>query len=146
MEATFQGRALLIGSLALSRVCYVASLVPMPLWVHAVLAKLIFPFLWRGKQDLVAQGVVTKPQPTGGSSVVDIKLKVASLLVQWVRRFASSLSGWVTFFSYLVSVQFHATVDAVLGNSSALYSGLPPPLLLLSCLAVCWQEVEGSYS
>ena len=45
---SFQGRPLVIGSLALSRVWYVASLVSMPLWVHAELAKMIFPFFSEG--------------------------------------------------------------------------------------------------
>ena len=70
------------------------------------LAKLIFPFFWKGKRDLMARVVVTQPPTAGGFSVVDIKLKVASLLVQWLLRYASSPSGWVTLFSYWVSVQF----------------------------------------
>ena len=82
--SSFWGRALVIGSLALSRIWYVASLVYMPVWVHAELAKLIFPFFWKGKQDLVARVVVTQPPTAGDFSVVDIKLKVASQLVQWV--------------------------------------------------------------
>ena len=81
LALSFRGRALVIGSLALSRIWYVASLVHMPLWVHAELAKLIFPFFWKVKRDLVARVVVTQPPNAGGFSVVDIKLKVASLLV-----------------------------------------------------------------
>ena len=100
---SFWGRALVINALALSRVWYVASLIHTPLWVHAELATLVFPFFWKGKRDLVARVVVTQPPTAGGFSVVDSRLKVASLLVQWVRRFASSPSGWVGFrsFSYL---------------------------------------------
>ena len=45
---SFRGRALVIGSLTLSRIWYVASLVHMPLWVHAELAKLIFRFSGSG--------------------------------------------------------------------------------------------------
>ena len=132
---SFRGRALLIGSLALSRICYVASLIHIPLWVHAELARLIFPFFWKGKPDLVAREVVTQPPTAGGFSVVDIKLKVSSLLVQWIRRYASSPSSWVTIFSFWFSNQFHATIDAVLTNPSAYYSGLLPSLL--SCLVIC---------
>ena len=46
--------------------------------------------------------MVTQPPAAGGFSVVDIKLKVASPLVQWIRRYASSPPGWVTFFSFRV--------------------------------------------
>ena len=141
---SFRGRALVIGSLALSRIWYVASLIHMPLWVHAELARLIFPFFWKGKPDLVAREVLTQPPTAGGFSVVDIKSKVSSLLVQWIWRYASSPSGWVTIFSFWFSNQFHATIDAVLANPSAYYSGLLPPCYRAWLSA--WREVEGSYS
>ena len=44
----------------------------MPVWVHAELAKLILPFSWKGKRDLVARILVTQPPFVGGFSVVDI--------------------------------------------------------------------------
>ena len=77
----------MINALALSRVWYVASLIHMPGWVHSELSKLIFEFFWKGKPDLVARVVVTQPTAAGGFSVVDIKSKVFSLLVQWVSTF-----------------------------------------------------------
>ena len=141
---SFRNRALVIGSLGLSRIWYVASLIHMPVWVHAELARLIFPFFWKGKPDLVAREVVTQHPTAGGFSVVDINLKVSSLLVQWIRRYASSPSGWVTIFSFWFSNQFHATIDAVLPNPSAYYSGLLPPFY--RALLSAWREVEGSYS
>ena len=141
---SFPGRALVIGSLALPRICYVVSLIHMLLWVHAELARLIFPFFWKGKPDLVAREVVTQPPTAGGFSVVDKKLQVSSLLVQWIRRYASSPSGWVTIFSFCFSNQFHATIDAVLANPWAYYSGLLPPFY--HALLSAWREVEGSYS
>ena len=136
---SFRGRALVIGSLALSRIWYVASLIHMPLWVHAELARLIFPFFWKGNPDLVAREVVTQPPTAGGFSVVDIKFKVSPLLVQWIRRYASSPSSWVTILSCWFFNQFHATMDAVLANPSAYFAPL------LSCLVICL-PVEGSYS
>ena len=44
----------------------------------------------------------------------------------------------MTFFSYWVSLQFHATIDAVLANPSAFHSGLlpPPPSIEPCCLLV----------
>ena len=149
MEATclvVSGRAFVIGSLALSRIWYVAFLVHMPLWVHGKLTKLIFLFFLKdkGRRDLVAWVVVTQPPTAGGFSVVDKKLKVPPLLVQWVQHYASSPSGWVTFFSYWVSVQFHATTDAVLANPSAFHCGLLPSFYC--ALLFGWWEFEGSYS
>jgi len=53
-------------------------------------------------------------------------------------------SGWVTIFSFWFSNQFLATIDAVLANPSAYYSGLLPPFY--RALLSAWWEVEGSYS
>ena len=49
----------------------------------------------------MARVVVSQPTAAGGFSVVDIKSKVFPLLVQWVRRFSSSPSGWVSFFFHI---------------------------------------------
>ena len=88
--------------------------------------------------------VVTQPPTAVGFFVVDMKLKIASLLVQWVWHFASSPSGWVAFFSYWVSVHFHTSVDAVLPNPSAFHSAHLPTFY--HALLSAWWKVEGSYS
>lgn len=51
---SFQGRALVINTLVLSQVWYVASLIHMPPWVLGKLLRLVFSFFWKGKMDLVA--------------------------------------------------------------------------------------------
>ena len=52
------GKALIVNALALSRVWYVASLLPVPDWVVSELNTLVFSFFWSGKRDLVARDVV----------------------------------------------------------------------------------------
>ena len=73
---SFRGSVLVIDSLALSRIWYVATLVHMPLWVHAELVKMMFPSCWKWKPELVTRDVVTQPPTASGFSVVNIKLKV----------------------------------------------------------------------
>ena len=97
---SFRGRALVINALALSRVWYVASLVHMPSWVLSELCKLVFNFFWKGKKDLVARSVVVQCSLFGGFSVVDVKLKTWSLIVQWIRRLVLSPAGWSLFLDY----------------------------------------------
>ena len=81
---SYGGRALVINALALSRVWYVASLIHMPTWVLSELCKLVFDFFWKGKRDLVSRSVVVQSTCLGGFSVVDVKLKVWSLIVQCI--------------------------------------------------------------
>ena len=131
---SYGGRALVINALALSRVWYVASLIHMPGWVHSELSKLIFKFFWMGRPDLVARVVVTQPTAAGGFSVVDIKSKVfSSLLVQWVRRFSSSPSGWVSFFH--IGVLFFLE-SLLLTFLPALH--LFPRISFLLSTVICW--------
>ena len=102
-------KALLVNALALSQVWYVASLVHMPPWALKELSSLAFSFFWSGKCELVSRSVVVQPSLFGGFSVVDVKLKVWALLGQWVRRFASSSSGWVSFMSFWFNFHFGAS-------------------------------------
>ena len=83
---SFLERAIVINALALSRIWYVASLIPMPNWVMA-LNRLIFPFFYGGKVDLIPRDVVIQPPNFGGFSLESVQLKVWALHVQWVGRF-----------------------------------------------------------
>ena len=103
---SFRGRALVINVLALSLVSYLAYLIHMPPFVLGELLRLVFSFFWKGKKDLVAPTVVVQASPVGGFSVVDVKLKVQSLLVQWVRRFVTAQSSWSAF----VRFWFHSVL------------------------------------
>ena len=79
---SFSGKAVVSNALALSKVWYVASLVPMPPWALAELNSLVFKFFWSGKKDLVDRDVVIHARECGGFSVVSTAFKVQSLLVQ----------------------------------------------------------------
>ena len=58
---SFKRKALVVNTLALARIWYVASLIHVPEWVVAEINKLIFKFFWSGKRDLVARKVVVQP-------------------------------------------------------------------------------------
>ena len=62
---------------------------PLPRWVLGKLCRLAFYFCWKGKRDLVARSVVVQDSSVGGFSVVDVKLKVQSMLVVWVKRYVT---------------------------------------------------------
>ena len=74
----------------------------MPPWVLKELSSLVFSFFWSNKRELVSRLVVIQPPLLGGFSVVDVKFKVWALLGQWVKRFASTPSGWVSFIFFRV--------------------------------------------
>ena len=141
---SFRGKALVVNALALSRVWYVASLVHMPPWVLKELSLLVFSFFWSGKRELVSRSVVVQPSLFGGFSVVDVKLKVWALLGQWVRRFASSPSGWVTFLSFWFNFHFGASPLDVFSRPYSYDPKVLPPFY--RSLLFAWRGLDGSFS
>ena len=141
---SFCGKSLVINALALSRIWYVASLVHMPPWVLRELSILVFSFFWSGKRELVSRSVVIQPSLLGGFSVVDVKFKVWSLLGQWVKRFASSLSGWVPLMSFWFRSCFDASPLEVFSDPISFAPSLLPPFY--RSLLTAWQGLGGSFS
>ena len=141
---SFCGKALVVDALALSRVWYVASLVHMPPWVLKELSSLALCFFWSGKRDLVSRSVVVQPSLFRGFSVVDVKLKVWALLGQWVRRFASSFSGWVSFMSFWFNFHFGASPLDVFSRPYSYDPRVLPPFY--RSLLLAWRGLDGSFS
>ena len=139
----FRGKSLVINALALSRIWYVASLVHMPPWVLKELSSLVFSF-WSNKRKLVSRLVVIQPPLLGSFSVVDVKLKVWALLGQWVRRFALTPSGWVSFMSFWFRSAFDASPAEVFSDPCSFTQSLLPPFY--RSLLVAWQGLDGSFS
>ena len=141
---SFRGKSLIINALALSRIWYVASLVFMPPCIAHELCSLVFKFFWSGKRDLVARSVVVQSPLFGGFSVVDVKLKVWSLVAQWVKRFASSRSGWVSFMSFWFDLCLNATPQDVFAAPFSFCLGDLPPFY--KSVVVAWRELGGAFS
>ena len=139
---SFSGKALIINALALARIWYVASLVPMPLWVLSELNKIVFNFFWSGKWDLVTRNVLFHPYDSGGFSVVSIRFKVHSLLAQWVRRLSVNPNGWVYLLTYWLLDRFGASPAKVFSRPAYFPSARLPAFY--SCLLQ--EALRGSAS
>ena len=141
---SFQGRSLVINVLALARIWYVASLIHMPLWVLKELNSLVFNFFWRGKRELVAHSSVVQPPRFGGFAVIDVKRKVQSLVVQWIKRFASSPACWTSFMEFWFRSRLNLSpLEALSYPYSVSVRYLP---LFYQSLILAWRAVDGSYS
>ena len=140
---SFRGKALVINALALSCIWYVASLIHMPSWVLRELNSLVFKFFWKGKPDLVSCAVVVQPNCCGGFSVVDVNLKVSALLLQWIRRIASSPNSWVSFLVYWFNLHLGLSPVQVFANPPVFDVNLPP---FYVSLLRAWRLAAGSAS
>jgi len=133
-----------MNALALSRVWYVASLIPMPSWVLNELNSLVFNFFWSGKRDLVARNVLVHHRDAGGFSVVSVQFKVTSLLAQWVRRFVFSPNGWVSLLTYWFFGRFGVRPRDVFADPFAFSPEVLPPFY--ASLLKSWRALLGSSS
>ena len=80
----------------------------------------------------------------GGFGVVSIQLKVYALLVQWVRRFVVSSSGWALFFRLHCRACFgQSPWDVLSGPAPFDPGGLPP---FYRDLLLAWKAVDGAFS
>ena len=140
---SFRGKALVTNALALSHIWYVGSLIHMPSWVLRELNSLVFKFFWKGKPDLVSCAVVVQPNCCGGFSVVDVNLKVSALLLQWIRRIASSPNFWVSFLVYWFNLHLGLSPVQVFANPPVFDVNLPPFYVSLLC---AWRLAAGSAS
>ena len=144
LSLSFKGKALVLNALALSRIWYVASLIYMPHWVLAELNTLSYKFFWSGKRDLVARAVVYQPTDHGGFSVVNVDFKTSALLVQWVKRFVSSPSAWISLLTFWYFDRFGVS-PLVVFSSPFLYDPSVLPSFHRSLL-LAWREVGGFFS
>ena len=128
----------------LSRVCCVASLVHMPPWVHSELIRLVFSFFWKDKKDLVAPSVAVQAPSVGGFSVMDVKLKVQSLLVQWAQCLILAFSSWSALSFFCFHSVFNSTPFEVFSHPFAFSPWALPPFY--HSLLLAWRSVDGSIS
>ena len=116
----------------------------MPPWVLKELNTLIFNFFWKGKRELVARSCVAQHCLFGGSSVINVKLKVFSLVAQWIKRYASSPASWTFFVTYWFRTRLNLSPLQVFSDPySVVVRDLPP---FYQSLVLAWRAVDGSYS
>ena len=92
----------------------------------------------------MARSVVVQPCCSGGFSVVYIRLKVWSLIAQWVRRFSASPSSWVPFMSYWFHCAFNVSCFEVFSRPFCFNAKLLPPFY--RSLLLAWRALDGAFS
>ena len=141
---SFSGKSVVLNSLALSRIWYVGSLVPLPDSFRLELTTKIFDFFWSGKRDLVARKVLYHSKTQGGFSVVSVDFKIHSLLVQWFRRFLVNPGAWVSLLTFWCFDRFGVPPMVVLAQSSSFDFSLLPDFFA-NCFRA-WVILGGSVS
>ena len=121
-----------------------ASLAHMPARFLSNVNSMVFKFFWSGKKDLVARNVVFQSRENSGFSFVSTELKVQSLLIQWIKRFASSPSGWVDLMTYWFLERFNTPSSEVFSHPFDFDPDVLPPFY--RALLKAWRAIGGSGS
>ena len=86
-------------------------------------------------------------RPLGSSSwllkVPNVKLKVSSLLSQWVRRFAANPSGWTLLRTYWFLSCFGTSPSVDLAQPHSFNHSILPAFY--SSLLLAWRSLDGSF-
>ena len=141
---SFSGRAVVLNSLALSKIWYIASVIAMPKSGLKELNTRIFIFFWAFKKDLVARKVLHHSKSEGGFSVVSVELKIHSLLGQWFRRFGVSPGAWVSLLTFWCFDRFGISPMSVFAQPSA-YDITTLRTFFCHCF-LAWIALFGSFS
>ena len=75
---------------------------------------------------------------------MDVKLKVQSLLVQWVRRFVTAQSSWSAFVHFWFHSVLNSSLVDVFSRPFAFSPQALPPFY--QSLLLAWHPVDGSFS
>ena len=81
---SLKGKSMIINSLGLSGLWYTGSVVPLPAWAEKRINRIIFNFLWSGKNEQIKREVCYLPYELGGLKVVNVALKCKALLAKSV--------------------------------------------------------------
>ena len=86
----------------MSKLIYVSALTPVPNWVFKDLDKLVFDFLWKGK-DKIKRNVMFLDYCRGGLRLTDFHLFIFVQRIMWVKRLLTGDAnmGWKQYFNYL---------------------------------------------
>ena len=106
-QLSFQGKTVVINSLALSQVWHLCHVFPVPFWAGKRINMAVLKFFWSGKRDLVARKTVSLPKAQGGFGVINFKDKADSFALQWLKRFFAPSEGkWKAFFTHFYMSAF----------------------------------------
>ena len=85
-DLTFQGRVLILKTLALSQVVYMVSSLSVPSWVIKEINKEFYSFVWKYKRDKISRKVLTNNYEAGGMQMIDFKSFCLAMKAVWAAR------------------------------------------------------------
>ena len=131
---TIEGRIVVFKTLAISKLVYLAMLIPIPNCIIKELENIQKFFIWQNKKVKIRHETLRMDFKNGGLQNVDIKYKIASLQCSWVQRlFDDNVHDWKVIPKFLIHKSFcqkfifHSNLvfnDALLKNFPPFYKSI----------------------
>ncbi len=135
------GKVTIMKSFGLSQFLYTSSMISMPESVQKRVNTMVFNYIWNGP-DKIKRSVSTSDYESGGIKMFNIKARVQSQNVMWVKRFLQPYNaGWKEVLKFYLSKRggdfiFCSNVDV-----SKLNINLPP---FYHQVLVLWNNISSS--
>ena len=145
-DLSFEGKALLIKSLAISQLLYAIEMKCVDKKIIQRAEKMIFDFLWSGKRSIVNREICYLPRDKGGLGIPNLQTLVKVKRIRWVIRLLKedSEQHWSKLMeNYLrcLDNKFGIFLFSLkVTDSSELLKNVPIPDFYKECI-LCFQEV-----
>ena len=92
-DLSFEGKSLLIRSIAVSQILYAIEMKSIDEKYTNDVNKILFDFLWSGKRYNINKAICNLPRQMGGLNIVDMQTLIKVKRVQWVIRTLKEQTG-----------------------------------------------------
>lgn len=108
---TIEGRTVLIKTYALSSILYLLTVFMIPGTVITKIHQMIFKFLWKGRNELIARETCQLPKRRGGLGIPDLVITNRAVKSRWIKEMTNRTknSQWVHFARYWLGVSLSTT-------------------------------------
>ena len=122
---SLKGKITVLKSLALPKLLYVSTNVPVPTEVLTEAEEIISNFLWNHKRPKLKRNVIIQPIESGGLKAPDIRSMIKASKVAWVKRLNShSKAKWKNIFQEIIPISIKLLIETNLSNDAI--EALPP--------------------
>ena len=132
------GKSLIVNTIGISKLLYLATILPVPKWVISEVNNLIWPFLWGCRMETVSRQSCHQPFLKGGLGIINFKIKADALKLASV---VSNCSNADSKSFYLIKYFFGAKLSSIRPEWRFLQDNSSPSAQLLTpfysnCLSV----------
>ena len=92
-KSYFFGKITIIKTLAISKLVYNASVLDMPIHIFPKIEKLLYRFLWGGKNEKIRIKTLIMKVEVGAINMIDLNSMVNSRRLSWIKRLLSPDPG-----------------------------------------------------